>query len=166
MEMREKSVTRYFGYLSVALVILVLDQVTKRIAYESLAGHPPVDVLPFLQWALVFNRGAAFGFLNDAGGLQHYFFSGLAMLVSLIILVWLWRAFMINKLLSWGLVLVLAGAIGNLIDRLLHRYVIDFINLHYHDWYFPAFNIADMAITFGAICLIADSLGIGQGKSE
>lgn len=164
--MSDKQGVRYIGYLGVALVILVLDQVTKRVAYVTLAGHPPVDFLPFLQWALVFNRGAAFGFLNDAGGYQHYFFSGLAALVSLIIMVWLWRVIMVNRLLSWGLVLVLAGALGNLIDRLLHGYVIDFINLHYHDWYFPAFNIADVAITFGAICLIADSLGIGHGKTE
>ena len=164
--MSDKHGVRYIGFLGVALVILVLDQVTKRVAYVTLAGHPPVDALPFLQWALVFNRGAAFGFLNDAGGYQHYFFSGLAALVSLIIMVWLWRVIMVNRLLSWGLVLVLAGALGNLIDRLLHGYVIDFVNLHYQDWYFPAFNIADVAITFGAICLIADSLGIGHGKSE
>ena len=142
-----------------ALAILAVDQATKFIAYKLLIGNPPVDFLPFWQWALVFNRGAAFGFLNEAGGYQHFFFSGLAIVISLVIVIWLWRVFMHNRLLAWGLVLVLAGALGNLVDRLLHQYVIDFISLHYRDWYFPAFNVADMAITFGAIFLIADSLG-------
>ena len=100
---------------------------------------------------------AAFGFLSDFGGAQHYFFSSVAVLASIFILVWLWRCYEENNLLAWGLVLILAGALGNLIDRLQYQYVIDFINLHYNDYYFPAFNIADMAITFGAIMLIADN---------
>ena len=116
-------------------------------------------MLPILQWALVFNRGAAFGFLNDAGGIQHYLFSGLAVTISLILLVWLWREVARNLLLAWGLALILAGAVGNLIDRVRFQFVIDFINLHYHDWYFPAFNIADMAITFGAIIFLIDAFG-------
>jgi signal peptidase II len=162
----DKSVPRYFCYLIVAVIVIVLDQVTKLIAYDRLLGQQPVDVLPVLQWALVFNRGAAFGFLNEAGGMQHYFFSGLAILVSACIMVWLWRIFMHNTILAWGLTLVLAGALGNLVDRLRFQYVIDFINLHYHDWYFPAFNIADISITFGAIFLIIDILGITGGASE
>ena len=157
-----ESLPRYLSYLAVSLGILVLDQVTKFVAYHALLGKPPVDVLPFLQWTLVFNRGAAFGFLNDAGGLQHYFFSGLAMVISLVILVWLWRVHGNNRILAWGLALVLAGALGNLADRLMHQYVIDFISLHYGGWYFPAFNVADTSITFGAILLIADTLGIGK----
>ena len=162
----DKSVPRYFGYLVVAVIVIILDQVTKLIAYDRLLGQQPVDVLPVLQWTLVFNRGAAFGFLNEAGGMQHYFFSGLAILVSTCIMVWLWRIFMHNPILSWGLTLVLAGALGNLVDRLRFQYVIDFINLHYHDWYFPAFNIADISITFGAIFLIIDILGITGDASE
>ncbi len=158
----EKSISVYMRYVLVAVVIVIVDQVTKKIAYTNLLGQAPVDVFSFLQWALVFNRGAAFGFLNEAGGVQHYFFSGLAMVVSVVLLVWLWRSFTTNKLLSWGLVLVLGGALGNLIDRLIYQFVIDFIYFHYQDWYFPAFNIADSAITLGAICLIADSIGIGQ----
>ena len=160
----KKSVSTYLGYITFALLLVAIDQYTKQIAYQFLLGQPSVEVFPILQWTLVFNRGAAFGFLNDVGGYQHYFFSGLAIMVALFLLVWLWRACMVNRLLSWGLVLVLAGALGNLIDRLLHQYVIDFITFHYQEWYFPSFNIADMAITFGAICLIADSLFFG-GKN-
>lgn len=158
------SIARYLGYLFTAMIIVVLDQVTKAIAYKQLIGQQPIDVLPVLQWALVFNRGAAFGFLNQAGGIQHYIFSTLAIVISIVIVIWLWRIYMKNTILAIGLVLVLAGAIGNLIDRIRFQYVIDFINLHYGDWYFPAFNIADMAITFGAIFLIIDTLGIGQNS--
>ena len=156
------SLARYLGYLAFSGFVIILDQITKTIAYQKLLGAEPIDVLPVLQWALVFNRGAAFGFLNNAGGIQHYFFSGLAIIVSIVILVWLWRIYANNSILAWGLVLVLAGAIGNLIDRIRYQYVIDFINLHYNDWYFPAFNIADMAITLGAFLLILDAFGFGQ----
>ena len=153
---------RYLGYLTFSSFVIILDQITKTIAYQNLLGAEPIDVLPILQWALVFNRGAAFGFLNEAGGVQHYFFSGLAIVVSIVIMVWLWRIYMRNRILAWGLALVLAGAIGNLIDRIRYQYVIDFINLHYNHWYFPAFNIADMAITLGAFLLILDAFGVGQ----
>ena len=159
-----KTISGYSRYLLLALAILVADQVTKFVAYEKLLGQPPVDVLPILQWALVFNRGAAFGFLNDAGGAQHYLFSFLAIAVSLLILIWLWKTYDSNRLLAVALALVLGGALGNLVDRLMYQYVIDFINLHWGGWYFPAFNIADTAITIGAIFLVADTLGIGQGK--
>ena len=152
----------YGAYLALVFILVVVDQVTKHIAYASLLGYPPVDVLPVLQWALVFNRGAAFGFLNQAGGAQTWFFAGVAIVLSLVFIVWLWRVCDRNRLLSWGLALVLAGAVGNLIDRVRLGYVIDFINLHWNHWYFPAFNVADMAITFGAILLIADSLGLGE----
>ena len=157
----QKSTPKYLMHIGLAMVLVGLDQWTKQIAYQNLLGQPPIDVLPILQWALVFNSGAAFGFLNQAGGIQHYFLVGLAMVVSMVLLVWLWRSFTHNRLLSLGLVMVLAGAIGNLIDRVVYRYVIDFIYFHYQDWYFPAFNIADSAITLGAICLIADSFGFG-----
>ena len=161
----KNSIPRYLGYLAVSAVIIVLDQVTKTIAYKQLFGQQPVDVLPVLQWALVFNRGAAFGFLNQAGGFQHYLFSSLAVVMAIIIVIWLWRIYMENTILAIGLVLVLAGAIGNLIDRIQFRYVIDFINLHYGDWYFPAFNVADMAITFGAVFLIIDTVWLGREAS-
>ncbi len=157
-------VLRYIFFITATLVIIAIDQVTKQMAYQHLFDKPPVDVLPVLQWALVFNRGAAFGFLSDAGGIQHYLFSGLAMLISVILLVWIWRVCTENVLLAVALMLLLSGAVGNLIDRLTYQFVIDFINLHYGGWYFPAFNVADMAITFGACALIADSFGLNLSK--
>ena len=148
----------YLGYIGISVAIIILDQVTKQVANKYLWGQPAIDALPVLRWTWVANRGAAFGFLSDAGGLQHYFFSTLAALASTFIVVWLWRCFTVNRLLAWGLAMILAGALGNLIDRLQYGYVIDFISLHYQDmYYFPAFNIADMAITCGALLLIIDN---------
>ncbi len=158
----KKSLSTYLVYIAIAVVLVVIDQVSKHIAQQNLLGQPLIDVLPILQWGLVFNSGAAFGFLDQAGGIQHYFFVALASVMSVVLLVWLWRVFTDNRLLSYGLVMVLAGAIGNLIDRLHYQHVIDFIFLHYQNWYFPAFNVADMVITFGAICLIMDSCGLGR----
>ena len=140
---------RYAAYLILAGVVASIDQLCKHLAVAYLAGSPPIEVLPVLKWFLVYNRGAAFGFLHEAGGFQHYLFLGVASAIVPVILVWLWRIQCTPRLLAWSLVLILAGGIGNLIDRLRFRHVVDFINLHYQDWYFPAFNIADMAITFG-----------------
>ncbi len=153
----QKPTFKFLGYIGISVLIVIVDQVTKKAAYEYLWGQPAIEVLPVLQWTWVANRGAAFGFLSDAGGFQHYLFSTLAALASIFIVVWLWRCFTANRLLAWGLVLILAGAMGNLIDRLQYRYVIDFISLHYQGMYFPAFNVADMAITFGAVLLIIDN---------
>jgi len=161
----DRSVPKYLLYLAFAVLVIAIDQLTKQIAYQTLLGHPPIDALPVLQWALVFNQGAAFGMFNNAGGLQHYFFSSVAVVVSIVLLVWIWKTCTENALLTTGLALVLAGAIGNLIDRLRFQFVIDFIYFHYHDWYFPAFNIADSAITIGAILLIADSFWF-SGRSR
>lgn len=149
---------RYLALLVLSLGILVLDQVTKRMAYENLMGQPAVDVLPIFSLVLVFNEGAAFGFLNDAGGWQHYLFISLASVFSVILLIWIWRERERNLWLASSLALVLGGAVGNLADRLMHGFVIDFLLLHYDGWTFPAFNVADIAITMGAILLILDSL--------
>ena len=158
-----RSWQQFTGYLFVAGVVVILDQFSKQVAYATLPGQPAVEILPFFHLVLVFNRGAAFGMLAEAGGWQHYFFTTLAMAVSIALVIWLWRTHQHtprrNALLSWGLALVLGGALGNLIDRLSHQFVIDFILLHYGNWQFPAFNIADSAITLGALALILDSLG-------
>ena len=149
---------RYILLIALSVAILLLDQVTKWIAYENLLNQPSVDILPVFSLVLVFNRGAAFGFLNDAGGWQHYLFVSLAIGFSLVLLVWIWRERDRNPWLAVALALVLGGAVGNLVDRLVNGFVIDFLLLHYGGWTFPAFNVADIAITFGAILLIADSL--------
>ena len=149
---------RYGVFLLLALLVLAVDQVTKSLAYESLLDGPSVDILPVFSLVLVFNRGAAFGFLNDAGGWQQYLFVGLALVFSVVLLVWIWLERERNRWLAIGLSLVLGGAVGNLVDRVTNGYVIDFFLLHYGDWMFPAFNVADVSITFGAIMLILDSL--------
>lgn len=156
----------FIGYLAFAGVVVAIDQFTKQVAYAHLLGQPSVEILPFFRLELVFNEGAAFGFLSDAGGWQHGFLVTLAVVISLVLVIWLWRLRRQPDLLSWGLALVLGGALGNLIDRISHQYVIDFIVLHYAGWHFPAFNIADGAITLGALALIADSFGWRAGAGR
>ena len=155
---------KFIAYLALAGLVIIIDQLSKQAAYTSLLGRPPVEILPFFDLVLVFNEGAAFGFLATAGGWQHYFLGGLGSIVSMLLVLWLWRSCDRNALLSWGLALVLGGALGNLIDRISHQHVIDFISLHYGGWYFPAFNIADGAISLGAVALILDSLGWWPGR--
>ena len=149
---------RFAACLAFAGVVTAIDQLTKQLAWATLPGQPPVEILPFLQFTLVLNKGAAFGLLADAGRWPYYFLTGLSIAVSIALVIWLWRAHPRNALLSWGLALVLGGALGNLIDRVSQAYVIDFILLHYKGWYFPTFNIADSAITLGAVAIILDSL--------
>ena len=139
-------------------MLIVVDQLTKQWAYQNLLGQPDHVLLPVFKLALAFNRGAAFGFLSEAGGWQHWLFVSLAVVFSLVLVVWIWREHYRKLFLSIGLVLILAGAIGNMIDRVMLNYVIDFLVLHYQDWYFPTFNVADVCITFGAIILIIDSV--------
>ena len=142
--------------VALAAAVFALDQISKRVAVAQLAGAP-VEILPVFQFALVFNQGAAFGFLGDAGGWQRFFLIGVAALVSAALPVWMWRARGGGALLVCALALLLGGALGNLADRLLHHHVIDFIVLHYRHWYFPAFNLADSAITIGAGGVILES---------
>jgi signal peptidase II len=142
--------------IAMALVVLALDQWTKWLAVTHLSYGVPVPVMePWLNWTLVHNFGAAFSFLSKSGGLQHWFFSGVALLAVLGLPIWIARVQRSERLLSVSLSLVWAGALGNLIDRLRFRYVIDFIHVHWHDvWHYPVFNIADSAITVGAVLLI------------
>jgi len=156
----------FWGYLLVSVFIICVDQITKQIAHDYLHEQPSIEVFPFLQWVMVFNHGAAFGFLNDSNGWQHFLFGGLAVGMSIIILICLYHTYRSNVILSLGLACMLGGAIGNLIDRLFNQYVIDFILLHYNTWYFPAFNMADIAITCGAILLILDSVRSRNQKSS
>ncbi len=137
-------------------LVIVLDQVTKYIAETSLDYRIPVDVFTSLNMTLVYNKGAAFSFLSDAGGWQRWFFMTLSTVISIALVYWL-RSVDKNRIyLASGLALILGGAIGNLIDRSLHGHVIDFIDVYYSTWHFPAFNIADSAISLGAGLLILD----------
>lgn len=151
---------RAFMWYLLALVVVIIDQWTKWLAETKLTFHEPVPVIePFLNWTLAYNYGAAFSFLADAGGWQKWFFSGLALVMSLFLIIYLIKAPRKATLLSLGLALVLGGAIGNLIDRLLHGHVIDFIHVHNADvWHYPIFNIADMGISIGVALIVIDML--------
>ena len=143
-----------------SLVVVIFDQWTKWLAETKLTFLEPVAVIePFLNWTLAYNYGAAFSFLADAGGWQKWFFAGLALLMSLFLIGYLIKAPRQAKLLALGLALVLGGAVGNLIDRLLHGHVIDFIHVHYADvWHYPIFNIADIGICIGVALIVIDML--------
>ena len=145
------------AWLWLSMVVIVLDQATKFLATRFLALYERVEVLPVLDFTLLHNTGAAFSLLAGASGWQRWFFIGLASVVSAVLVVWIWRTPRGEKLLPLALSLILGGAIGNVIDRVLHGYVVDFIHAHWGGAYFPAFNIADSAITVGAALLILDA---------
>ncbi|WP_405222606.1 signal peptidase II [Lentisalinibacter sediminis] len=146
-------------WLWLSLAVLAADQATKWVVTRQFELFESVAVNPYLDLTLLHNTGAAFSFLADAGGWQRWLFIGLGIVVSIVILFWLRRLPARGQ--SWlavGLSLVMGGALGNVIDRVHYGYVIDFIHVHYEDAYFPAFNLADSAITVGAACLIIDAL--------
>lgn len=149
----------YIAYLCLALSIVLLDQLSKLWIIENLELHRAIPVMDMFSIVHARNYGAAFGFLNDAGGWQTVFFALVSIGVSLVLLVWLKRISCVERQLSIALSLVLGGAIGNLIDRLMYNYVVDFLLFYYNAWQFPAFNVADMAISIGAFLLILDSFG-------
>jgi signal peptidase II len=146
-------------WLWIALLIIVADQLTKVWIQRSLELYETIEVLPVLNIYHTFNRGAAWSFLATADGWQRWMFSLLAIGVSVALIVWLRRlATASQPLLVAGLVLIVGGALGNLIDRLYLGHVVDFISVHWGDAYFPAFNVADSAISIGAALVIFDSL--------
>ena len=147
-------------YAVLGILLVILDAFSKDAVQRSLADGSSIDLLPFLQLVLVYNRGAAFGFLGEASGWQLPFFAAVGVIVSSVIVIRLVRAAATQKWFEVALVLILAGAIGNLIDRIRVGYVIDFIELYYGAWRFPAFNVADMAIFLGAVMLVLELLGI------
>lgn len=157
---------RFATWMSVAFVVVLADQVTKWAIIEWVALYEKVPLNSFINLTHQRNTGAAFSFLADAGGWQRWFFVMLASAVSMMIVVWLWR---IRKerqaILAAGLALVLGGAIGNLVDRIMHGYVTDFIQVWFGSWAFPSFNVADAGISVGAALLIIDALFF-SGKEE
>ena len=152
-----------FRWLWLSGGIIVCDQAAKQLAEALLVPHQTVDLLPFFGWYLTYNTGAAFSFLADAGGWQRWMFTGLALLISGIIVQWLRTLPREETLTAVALALILGGAIGNLIDRLVLGHVIDYIQVWLGSYPFPAFNIADAAISVGAVLLIFASIG-GAGK--
>ncbi len=152
-----------FKFWLIAVVIVIADQLSKLAAVKHLL-RGPIELTPFLNLYLVFNSGAAFGFLSGAGDWARLLFVGIAILVSFVIIMMVKRLGANDVQVLTGLMLILGGAIGNLIDRVRQGYVVDFIDFHYQDWHWPAFNIADSAITIGAVLLVLDALGIGFSK--
>jgi len=153
-------------WLWLSALVVVVDQWTKGLAAEGLQLFQPVPVMPFFNLTLAYNQGAAFSFLGDASGWQRWLLAAIAMIMSLVITVWLARIPVAERLRPAALALILGGALGNLYDRLALGYVIDFIDWYYHSWHWPAFNIADSAITVGAILYIATGLFESGGASS
>lgn len=158
---------RAYAWYLLSIAIIIIDQWTKWLAETKLTFLEPIPVIePFLNWTLAYNYGAAFSFLADAGGWQKWFFSGLALVIALFLIVYLIKAPRNAKLLSLGLAMVLGGAIGNLIDRVRLGKVVDFIHVHYADvWHYPIFNIADIAICIGVAIIVIDMLFL-EGKRK
>ena len=146
------------GWLVLSLLVLVIDQVSKAHFEGALQMYQQIVVIPdYFSWTLAYNTGAAFSFLADGGGWQRWLFALIAVVVSAVLVVWLKRLGRDDTWLAIALALVLGGALGNLYDRIALGHVIDFILVHWQNrWYFPAFNIADSAITVGAIMLALD----------
>ncbi|MEI6069685.1 MAG: signal peptidase II [Methylococcaceae bacterium] len=151
-------------WLGLSLFTILLDQGTKLAIDSSMKLYQSIPILPFFKLTYVHNTGAAFSFLSEAGGWQRWFFAGLALAISCVIGVWLARLKQHETLLAVALSLVLGGAIGNLIDRLAYGYVIDFLDVYYQTWHWPAFNIADSAITLGVILMLLESFGLVKSK--
>lgn len=152
-------------YLTIAVVTLLLDQLSKWSALSNLQLGVSEPVLPFMNWLLLFNPGAAFSFLAQSSGWQRWFFTALGLAASAYI-VWLLRKSLGDKMLCWALSLILGGALGNVLDRIMYGAVVDFIDLHYANWHWPAFNIADSAICIGAALIIWGELRKSFGKTS
>ena len=154
----------FLRYLAIAIVTLLLDQLSKWSALSNLQLGVPEPVLPFMNWLLLFNPGAAFSFLAQSSGWQRWFFTVLGLGASAYIL-WLLRKSLSDKMLCWALSLILGGALGNVLDRIMYGAVVDFIDLHYANWHWPAFNIADSTICIGAALIIWGELRKSFGKT-
>jgi len=148
----------HLKWLWLSLVVIVIDQLTKYWAEHILRAK----VIPIFSWfdfSLVHNTGAAFGFLNKAGGWQHVFFVSLATIVSVTLAIFITKLQSHERHLAIAYALIIAGALGNAIDRVIYQYVVDFVHWFYQSWHYPHFNVADVAIFFGAALLISEALG-------
>ena len=149
--------TGQIRWLWLSVVVLMLDQVSKWLAERFLSFYEPVPVMPGFNWMLAYNKGAAFSFLATGGGWQHYLFGLLAAVVSVGLVIWMRRMAVHEKISAIGAALIIGGAIGNLIDRVLWGHVIDFIDWYIGRYHWPTFNLADAAITVGCVLMIFDA---------
>jgi signal peptidase II len=155
-----------FIWLLLSVLVVVLDLWTKDLATQTLTLYRPVELTPWLNMTLAHNYGAAFSFLSEAGGWQRWFFTVLSSLVTVVLIVWLLRLSAREKLTAAALGLIIGGAVGNLADRINHGYVVDFIDVYYRDWHWPAFNLADSAITCGVVLLLIDGLFLSVSTKQ
>ena len=152
-----KNKSSLLPWLGIAFIIILVDQFTKTLIIGAFQLGDSHTVTSFFNIVRVHNVGAAFSFLAGAGGWQRWFFVVLGAVAALFI-VWMLRNHGGQRMFSWALALILGGAVGNVIDRMLHGYVVDFIQVHYHGTAFPSFNVADSAISIGAFLLILDEI--------
>ena len=144
-------------WLGIAMIIVLLDQLSKITLSRMMVFGQSDTITSFFSLVMVYNRGAAFSFLADQPGWQRYFFAGVSLLASLLI-IWMLKRHSGQRLFCWAMTLILGGALGNLIDRIAYGYVIDFLDFHVGGFHWPAFNVADSAITLGAVLFILDEL--------
>jgi len=154
---RSATTGSWVPWLALSLAIFIADQFTKVLILGYYRLGDSTYVAPFFNVVRAHNTGAAFSFLAQASGWQRWLFTAIG-IVAAAFIVWLLRSHAGQRLFSFALACILGGAIGNVVDRLLHGYVVDFIQVHWRGWFFPAFNVADSAITIGAACLILDEL--------
>ena len=147
----------WLPWLGLSLAILIADQFTKVLILGYYQLGDSTYVTGFFNVVRAHNTGAAFSFLAGASGWQRWFFTAIG-IAAAVFIIWMLRSHAGQRLFSFALACILGGAIGNVVDRLLYGYVVDFVQLHWRGWYFPAFNVADAAITVGAACLILDEL--------
>jgi len=154
--MTERVTGSQLKWLWLAVLVVAIDLGTKAIASAMLTYGNPVPVIPMFNLTLLHNTGAAFSFLAGAAGWQRWFFITLAVVVSAVLIVWLRKLQRHETWTAIAIVLILGGAIGNVYDRVVHGYVVDFIHVYWRNWHFPAFNLADTAITLGALMMVRD----------
>lgn len=148
-------------WLWLSLIILLLDQWSKLTIDSAMQLYESIAILPYFNLTYVRNAGAAFSFLSEAGGWQRWFFAVMAFAISLVLIVWIHRLKSMKH--SWQSLYHLCwGAVGNLIDRLAYGYVIDFLDVYYQTWHWPAFNVADIAISLGVFLMLLESFGVGS----
>ena len=160
----KKTSSSLLPWLGLALLLLIADQFTKVLILGYYRLGDATHVTSFFNVVRVHNTGAAFSFLASASGWQRWFFTGIG-IAAAVFIIWMLKSHAGQKLFSFAMACILGGAIGNVVDRTLHGYVVDFLDFHYRGWHFPAFNVADSAITIGAVCLILDELlRVRRGK--
>ena len=166
MKRQVPAFVRILMWLLLAVLIIVIDQMTKQWATDNLVLYRSSHINSWLNWTLAYNYGAAFSMLADAGGWQRWFFTFLASAVTLVLLVWMFRLKRDEWRTGLSLSLIIGGAVGNLIDRVRLGYVVDFVDVYYKNHHWPAFNVADSAISLGIALMLLDALILSFNKPE